>query len=340
MSVSSPWSRGTQPMPRTRPPENQERVRRRFARWTIFMSIANVFFSVGIVILLLEASENWWFTGALIYVPQTPFLIPSICLLACSCIWHLRSAWLNVTSMGLLLFTVCGFHFSMKPFNPPVTSKDDVTVLSCNVQNFQPHFGEVLREVARSKPDIVVFQEAREVPEMLTDYLEDWHWQHSGQFLVGSKWPIELLGEFDASPYQRTSAIKVRVKTPLGPIIVGDVHLQTARRGLTDLSLGSIVDGDGPASVEHHAFLRDEEALQTRAFLSGNPAGTPFVIAGDFNMPETSSIYDTHFGDLRDVFAEAGLGFGYTVPSRAILAASCPVVADRSCAGQRQLGNT
>jgi len=282
------------------------------------MSIANVFFSIGIVVLLLDVSENWWLSGAVIYAPQTPFLVPSVCLLACSCIWHLRSAWLNVTSLALLLFTVCGFHFSMKPFNPPVTSADDVVVLSCNVQNFQPNFGEVLREIARIKPDIVAFQEAREIPELLTDYLEGWHWQHSGQFLIGSKWPVELLGEFEASPYERKTAIKATVKTPHGAVIVGNVHLQTARRGLTDLSIGSIIDGDGPASVEHHAFLRDEEALQTRSFLLSNTTGTPFVIAGDFNMPETSSIFETHFGEFRDVFAEAGFGFGYTAPCRPV----------------------
>ena len=42
-------------------------------------------------------------------------------------------------------------------------------------------------------------------------------------------------------------------------------------------------------------------------------AKTPYVVAGDFNLPEGSSILRHDWGALENAFSERGWGFGYTM---------------------------
>lgn len=319
MATVSPWMDRTANPTTVRPRfQNQEVLRRRYRWWTFLVSSLNLLAVTGLILLTMQVSENWWLSGALIYLPQTPMLIPSICLLGCSLIWHMRSAVLNLTSIGLILFCLCGMRVSLKPFDDATSTTHHVKLITCNVQDFEPNFGQVLREIAAFNPDVLVLQEARHPPEMLKEYLKGWHWRQESSLMIGSKWPLGEARLCHTSPYSRNTALAVQVNSPGGPITVGNVHLMTARRGLTDLSLSSVLDGSGPASVEHHAFLRDEEARQTRRFFSEVSSGTPLILAGDFNMPTTSSVFRDHFGSYSDAFDEAGSGFGYTAPCRPI----------------------
>ncbi|MDA1164114.1 MAG: endonuclease/exonuclease/phosphatase family protein [Planctomycetota bacterium] len=319
MATASPWlDNATMTAPRRPQEQNREVLRRRFKWWTFLLSVLNLGVVVGLVFLTTQISENWWLSGALTYVPQTPFLIPSICLLACSLFWHMKSALINLTAIGLALVFLCGARFSMKSVSEIPDSSRNVRLITCNVQDFEPNFGQVLREIARFKPDVLVLQEARHVPSMLTEYLAGWHWQHEFGFLVGSKWPVSKGETCHTSPYDRHTAMVVRIDAPCGPVLLSNVHLMTARRGLTDLSVTSILDGSGPASSEHHAFLRDEEARQTQTYLAGVSSRMPKIVAGDFNMPTSSSIFNESFGQYSDAFDEAGVGFGYTAPCRPV----------------------
>ena len=283
------------------------------------MSVLNLACAIAMTICLTDISENWWLSGALIYVPQTPLLIPSICLAFCSLAWHFRSLLLNLAAFGVILLCLCGFRFSMKPLNDVAESESHVKVVTCNVQNFQPNFGKVLREIARVDPDVVALQEAFEPPQILFDSFEGWHWHHEHEFQVGSRWPLRVVGRNHTSPYDRPTVMTVEIDTPSGKVLLSDVHLMTARRGLTNLSVASIASGEGPASVENHAFLRYEEAAQSREFLDLREASIPHIVVGDFNMPTTSTVFRENFGEgFANAFDEAGIGFGYTAPCRPV----------------------
>ena len=317
---TSPWAVQT---PYRRQPTEREieaKQKRRFSRWTLWASILNLLFTMALVISMLEVSENWWLTGTLIFVPQLPLLIPSLCLFVASLVFNIRAALLNVVCLVLILFSLCGASFSMKAFDTVPNSARNIRVLSCNVQNFQLDFSKVMREVSRIKPDILAFQEARDTPpETLTQFLKGWNFQHVDEFWVGSRWPVKLVGSCETTPYDnRVTALKVQVETPNGPVLLSNVHLMTARRGLSELSLGSIVSGEGPAAVEHHSFLRYEEARQTREFIDKSGTDVPHIIVGDFNMPTSINILDEHFGSFRNAFDEAGFGFGFSAPCRPV----------------------
>ena len=70
------------------------------------------------------------------------------------------------------------------------------------------------------------------------------------------------------------------------------------------------------AAVEAEDLLarrrRESEAARRRV----DQAAGPRIVAGDFNLVETSAIYRTYWGDLSDAFAAAGLGFGNTKSTR------------------------
>ena len=101
MATVSPWiDRSTASDPNKPKFQNQEVLRRRYKWWTFLISSLNLLAIAALVMVCLYLSENWWLSGALIYLPQTPLVIPSVLLLGCSLMWHLRSALLNLTSIG------------------------------------------------------------------------------------------------------------------------------------------------------------------------------------------------------------------------------------------------
>lgn len=64
------------------------------------------------------------------------------------------------------------------------------------------------------------------------------------------------------------------------------------------------------------ADVRVREAQIEMAVASARRRGLPFVVAGDTNLPEWSSLARKHFAGLTDAFAEVGFGFGYTFPAK------------------------
>ncbi|MFP6763759.1 MAG: endonuclease/exonuclease/phosphatase family protein [Planctomycetaceae bacterium] len=314
------WTAGLPRRPLSTARELADPRQRRYARWTLWAAVLNLLLTLLAVILIREVSENWWLTGTLIFVPQLLLLLPSLCLFIASLFFNVRAALVNTLCLALILVSLCGLRCSMQSFQPVLESSRNIRVLTCNVQNFEPDFSKVMREISRSKPDIVAFQEAQKSsPEMLTGFLEGWEFLHAGEFWIGSRWPVRLVGVCTATPYDnRMTALKVEIRTPNGPVILSNVHLMTARRGLAELSLGSMISGEGPASVEHHSFLRYEEARQTLSFLRQSDVNQPQIVVGDFNMPVTSNIYTEHFGSWINAFDVSGFGFGYSAPCRRV----------------------
>jgi endonuclease/exonuclease/phosphatase (EEP) superfamily protein YafD len=56
--------------------------------------------------------------------------------------------------------------------------------------------------------------------------------------------------------------------------------------------------------------LRDVEATLARRWVDAGRA--PTIVAGDFNTPVESRIFQEHWGDFADAFSRAGNGLGMT----------------------------
>ncbi|WP_310569694.1 endonuclease/exonuclease/phosphatase family protein [Gemmatimonas sp.] len=108
-----------------------------------------------------------------------------------------------------------------------------------------------------------------------------------------------------------------------------NLHLETARKGLESLlgNEGLIPDnatgvpspeeeqrasGNGEDRVALNARIRESEAERASVWSARKMDEIPIVVAGDFNMPVESSIYQRYWSGLTNAFDRKGLGFGFS----------------------------
>ncbi len=286
----------------------------RIARWVKWLSWTNLAVICGVFLLLQLVSEGWWLSTVFVYLPRSPWLIPTLILLPVSLYWTWKVAFVNLAALLLTLGPVmnlqCGGCFS-----PPVDKTAyRLTVVSCNVQTFRPDFRKVVNELHRIDPDVILFQEAFEDHPLVATYFEGWNVHRVDEYLVASKLPLKFIDTCFVRGFERITVAWYEVETPQGPVAVFNVHQTSPRRSLLNVRPWSPVTGSGVESVEQATTLRDVEAMKTRLFTQLDNPRQPKIVAGDFNMPNDSSLFRTHWGDLTDAYATAAVGYGYTSP--------------------------
>ena len=297
--------------------------RRRLLGW---LTVANVVGMAGLWFFISVVSEQWWLGSVVTFLPRLPWLMPSVVLILASVLTRSRVFWVNSAAVLFALVAIVGFNIPWhaareRPAASSTAANDPertVRLVSANVQDFEPDFGTLLREVLSAKPDVIAFQEAHRLPKQLARQFPDWQSVRVRGLWVGSKWPLKLLGQCDSDVYQRVTAIAVEIDAPFGKFVLTDLHLMTARKSLIHLTPQALLSGDGPKHVAAALEKRDLEARQTRAFIADHEPGLPLLVCGDFNMPTSSSIYQTYFGRFANAFEFSAWGCGYTAPCRPI----------------------
>ncbi|MFM9959839.1 MAG: endonuclease/exonuclease/phosphatase family protein [Planctomycetaceae bacterium] len=296
----------------TRPPRAK-----RFVRW---LTTAHVVGAVALWFLIWEVSESHWLGSVVTFLPRLPWLLPGGLLLVASLMTRSKAFWINLATLLFVLHSVAQFNVPWLHGNEPgaATARDDrrLRIVSCNVQNFAPDFSLVLREVQRARPDVVAFQEAIRPPRLLREHFDGWHQIQARGLWVASKWPLRLLGEYQSDFFSHLSGIAVEVDAPFGKFVLADLHLMTARKSLVELRPLELASGDSQLNLAGATVERQEEARQARAFVTEHSAKLPVIVAGDFNMPTSSSVYRAAFGDLTNAFESSAWGFGFTAPCK------------------------
>ena len=307
------------PRPQTAAPQSAPRHPRpaRCVRW---LTAAHLIGAAVLWYLIWEISESHWLGSVVTFLPRLPWLIPGCVLLVASLLTWSKTFWVNLATMLFVLLSIAEFNVPWQRWNEPAsTSTNDnrtLRIVSCNVQNFAPEFSLVLREVQRVKPDVVAFQEAIRLPRLLHEHFHGWNQIHVRGLWVGSKWPLRLLGEYQSEYFSHLSGIAVEVDAPFGKFVLTDLHLMTARKSLVELRPLELFSGESQLALAAATVERIEEARQARAFIAEHQSGLPVVVAGDFNMPTSSSVYRISFGDFTNAFESAAVGFGFTAPCK------------------------
>lgn len=286
----------------------------RTARWVIGLSWANLGILCGLVALLQVVSESWWIGTVVVYLPRIPWIIPSLILLPMS----LRTAWkfsvINVVSLLLVAGPIMNLQTGGW-FRPSVDhAAYRLTVVSCNVQSFRPDFPQVVNELHRIDPDVVLFQEAFEDHPLVATFFAGWNVHRVDEYLVASKLPLKFIDTGFVRGFERVTAAWYEIETPQGPVALFNIHQTSPRRSLTKLKPWSLVTGSGIDIVQQETTLREVEAQKTREFTLQKKSRQPAIIAGDFNMPNDSSLFQTYWGDLNDAYSRSAFGYGYTSP--------------------------
>lgn len=284
------------------------------ATWMTYLSWAHFAAMWGVIGLIHGVSESWWLGTMVVYLPRAPWVFPALILIPLSVRWGWKPVVINIAAGLLALGPV--MNWQTGGFFRPAVDRNAyrLTVVSCNVQSFRPKFDQVVLELERIGPDVVLFQEAFEDHALLATVFDGWNVHRVNEYLVASKLPLKFISTTFVPGFERVTAVRYEVETPMGPVTVFNVHQTSPRHSLTELKPWSPLTGTGVETVEQETTLRDVEAMKTRAYTAPEGLDQPVVIAGDFNMPNDSSLFRKHWGSLTDAYALASVGYGYTSP--------------------------
>jgi endonuclease/exonuclease/phosphatase (EEP) superfamily protein YafD len=275
--------------------------------------------AVGVVLvwlLLANDPESHAVLGLLLYVPYPVYLLPALVAVICSLILGWRWRVLALTSL-LLVLTVL-----MRPaWGHADEGYRRLRLMTYNVKAYlalnRPNgVAEVALEVLQHDPDVVVMQDAGQFlderqspPTALKTIFGQREVYVFGQYLVASRFPLKNC-QPGLIPYngQSHSFVHCVVSANGTDVDLVTVHFVTPRDGL-NAARSSGVKGLGAWRDNMNKRLTQSGVLAEHLRLMKRPR----IVAGDLNAPENSSVVrDLLSTGLRDAFASAGLGYGYT----------------------------
>jgi endonuclease/exonuclease/phosphatase (EEP) superfamily protein YafD len=294
-------------------------ARRRWAKAVRILSLVDFVLIVVATVVLWAVSERTWWGSIFTFLPRHPFLIAPVLLLIASIVADRWSILVNFAGIAVVVGPLMGGHFSVASLIAEKRPEHALTLISCNMEYFQPGVEDVFREIAGRAPDVVAFQEAAGGWEFFPRYFPSWHIVHEDQFWIGSRFPVRRIDMCSTGDFPHPTAISVRIDAPNGPFILHDVHLTTPRYGFLQINWHSVLDGTGPPKLEAYNALRASEAQKVRAYVDRVDAAVengrlPVLVVGDFNTPSVSNFYRDAWPGFANAFETAALGLGYTAP--------------------------
>jgi endonuclease/exonuclease/phosphatase (EEP) superfamily protein YafD len=304
-------------------------LRRWLSRALIALAIGYPVSLLMVWLLLRFVGESWWATSVALYLPMLGFgapLLPLTLLLLVA--RRYRLLLLQLASLWLVLVPLMGLELNW----PAASTKANgsLRVLSYNANSAYGGYEALATEITRADPDLAFVQEIPEylTPELRAKLASRYPHQHSElEFLVASKFPLVSTETPTRLPFfgkmRSPRFMRVVVASPLGRVVFFHVHTVSPRgafyrlrgKGLRrEILSGRLFTGENAASVQELAALR---ALQIQALATmANQERDPVIIVGDTNLPIHSPVRRRYLGNYQDGFAEAGLGFGNTFPSK------------------------
>jgi vancomycin resistance protein VanJ len=304
-------------------------LRRWLSRGLVALALAYPVSLLLVWLLLRFVGERWWVTSVALYLPMVGFAAPLLPLLLMLLVARrYRLMLLQLASIWLVLVPLMGLELNWPP--PAAKASSSMRIVSYNANSAYGGYEELAAEITGVDPDLAFVQE---LPEYLTPQLRaklaaSFPHQHSEQeFLVASKFPLVSTETPErllfAGRMRSPRFMRVVVASPLGRVVMFHVHTVSPRTAFYELRgkglrreilSGRLFTGENAAPVQELAALRALQ-IETLAGMAGQERD-PVIIVGDTNLPIHSRVRRRYLGNYRDGFAEAGLGFGNTFPSK------------------------
>jgi vancomycin resistance protein VanJ len=271
--------------------------------------------------VVLVAGVMWlWgdqaiFGTVLLFMGRWIVLLPLAVLLPAS-LWIRRDLLLPLGVAALVaLGPVMGLRSGWRRLLPDPAG-DRVRVASFNAGG-----GAVLAQVlsgflSRWQPHIVAFQECGPPLAAAMRLTRGWHQYVGKDLCLLSRFPIRSADVMDRSALDRVKqseekeiggagyVVRLVVDGPRGPIRVGNLHLETPRKGFEGLMERDL------RRLRMNTEIREVESHLARRWVEQGTG--PLVVLGDFNTPVESRIFRRHWGHLTNAFSVAGTGLGTT----------------------------
>lgn len=271
-------------------------------------------FVTGVVthaILVRFFVDRFWLATALAYLPRWVALLP-LPLVTALLAWK-RDWKLGLVVGGALvlqLFWAAGLRVSV--LCPGRTPDRSLRIATQNAKRVPFSDGWLERLVNAEAPDVVLVQECPIVGyDDGASPLAGYAWATDQNTCLFSRWPItreDPRNRKDVWERGGSGAIALyAIEAPFGTAYVLNVHFMTAREGLEGLHKFKL---GGIATMNENTESRRFESTVAREW--AKRAAGPLIVAGDFNMPVESAIFEEAWGDLGSAFDKCGSGFGYS----------------------------
>jgi vancomycin resistance protein VanJ len=180
-------------------------------------------------------------------------------------------------------------------------------ILTCNGGGSGLRGEDLIALVEEVRPDIIVLQERRRMPSH-PDFWRDWQIQGRGGVCLASRFPIRDVASLEGKALGGDGmAVRYVLATPAGDIDFFGLHLETVREGLEAVIYGK---WRGIPDLRANIALRTAESEAASRWVA--QSRRPVLVAGDFNLPVDSVIYQKSWSWLTNAFSQAGMGFGYS----------------------------
>jgi vancomycin resistance protein VanJ len=271
--------------------------------------------TVAIALAMWTLGDRWWLATFLVFMGRWVFLLPLVALVPAA-LW-LRPKLLIPLALGAVvtLGPIMGARVGWRRLRPSAEGMP-LRVVTFNVDGGRVFASELPLLLDEWKPDVVLFQECGEELAAATEHIAGWHAHHAGQLCMLTRFPIASAEPMDRGALERVRqdpragiggagyVVRYRLATPSGTVGVVNLHLETPRKGFEGLMSGDV------EKLRLNTTLRDLESSLARRFVDATRE--PTIVAGDFNTPVESRIFQDHWGDLTDAFSRVGTGFGTT----------------------------
>jgi len=282
---------------------------RALARWVV---LALVVSSVALTAAQQLGDDGPWWLELSRYLPFPVTLAPAVFALLLS-IW-LGRRWVVASAAAVLLFVTVAMGLV---WNAPEVSLGDLRVMTYNTKAAQllERTGDIEpieREIVAQRPDIVVMQDANGIrhrrgydPNGPLFGLA--HVFAQREYAVASRWPLRDCAVVQiAAGAEPLSYARCSVDADGAAFTLVTVHFESPRMGL------NAARHEGADGIDAWRRNHETRLAQARALARELPPG-PLIVAGDLNAPDSSAVVRSLLAlGLRDAFASAGRGYGYT----------------------------
>lgn len=287
-------------------------------RWLRWLSMAVgvscwLYVAAGVAFWLVVrvASDRWWVATVLMFGPRWALALPLLVLIPAALAIRRRQIWVVGLGMVIVLGPVMGFRL---PWRRALLKDGDglrIRLLTCNIHRYWlngPGLGDL---IAQAKVDVVALQEWSSRHEGTAFSEGKWYTQRDGELFLASRYPIRKVKELVMEAKEAGIAICYELQTPGGPVYMVNLHLASPHPALE-----ALIEAEPSAKEEIRGNIatRREESRIISEFAAGVKG--PILLAGDFNMPTDSTIFQSYWSRFTDAFCSAGTGFGFTYYSR------------------------
>jgi endonuclease/exonuclease/phosphatase (EEP) superfamily protein YafD len=294
--LASPWRR--RPAPR--------RWRRlRFALAVLCWLYTAAVITVAIV--LHYQGDRWWPATMVLFGPRWLVALPLILLVPIAPFARWRSVSGLLVAIAVVLFPVMHFQVPVQrilPHKPGPTLR----ILTCNTHGRELDGVALGRFIEETHPDIVNLQEWNNLNTRKVFTGKDWHLAGEGELLLASRFNIRRVQTIGGSRWGwNGAATRFEVDAPTGTLSLVNVHLESPHQAFLK-ALHRSPETEAQITRNSQQRLRQATDLANAA----QAVGGGIILAGDFNMPADSTIYQQTLAPLNNAFSISGLGFGWS----------------------------